>query len=343
MNIGDWLAANWVPALIILAIGFILGWLILAMSPRRKLVESESNAQDLDWKLREANKSLAASQKREQELQAGLDATKAALVQANGQTTQANSLIGQLQDELAGAQQQAAEAQQQAEALQANLDQVNSQGANVQNDLAASQQQVRELQASLDEGNGQGAALQQSLAARDAELTELKLQHSALRTTAQQSYDGLTAQVEGLRTQVQGLTEENTNLKINLEGTSADLAKARADNESMTQALANKDTALTEAYARAVRLERDASEGQSQLLTLQADLAAAKRNLASVSAANQDMNKRLENARGEVANELAVLTSTMIRVKDEQLAQANDTIAALQAQLTQSSVRPHSS
>ena len=139
--------------------------------------------------------------------------------------------------------------------------------------------------------------------------------------------------MDGLQAQIKTLSEENSNLKTNLEGISGDLAKSRADLESAGQALANKDTALTEAYARAVRLERETTDEQSRLVAMQAEIATLKREKATLSATNQDMHARLENARGEVANELAVLTSTMLRVKDEQLAQANATVAALQGQL----------
>ncbi len=335
MDLGTFLQAYWPAVVICLAIGFILGWLIVGLPPRRKLAESESSAQDLDWKLREANKGLTASQNKAQELQTNFEATRAALVEANNQTTAANSHITGLQDDLVAAQQQVQE-------LQSGLVAARQQGQELQANLAAAQQQDQELQANLDEANNQLVSLRQVLSTRDADLAELKMQQTALRATAQQSYDALTAQVEELRTQGAALAEENGILKQNLEGTSADLAKARADVEALTQVVSNKDTALTEAYARAVRLEREASEGQSQLLGLQAELSSTKRNIATLSATNQDMNNRLENARGEVANELAVLTSTMLRVKDEQLAQANATIAALQAQLAQSTIRHNS-
>jgi chromosome segregation ATPase len=184
--------------------------------------------------------------------------------------------------------------------------------------------------------------LQQALATREGELTDIKLQHATLRTTAQQSYDAFSTQVQTLQAELKGVCDENENLKINLEGTAADLAKARAELESSNQIVANKDIALTEAYARAVRLERESTDRQSQLLTLQADAATLKRNLATATNTNHELNGRLENARGEVANELAALTSTMLRVKDEQLAQANATIAALQAQLSMKADRPTS-
>lgn len=289
---------SWAPLVVTLVIGFILGWLITGLPPRRKLSRMESQAQDLDAKLNQTNKTLAASQAHEQELQSGLDAANANLAEATAKVTA-------LQKEIAAAHQHEQELQAGLDAARADRDQVIA----------------------------QADALQQTLDAREGELTDLKLQHSTLRSTAQQSYGTLTSQVESLQAEITRLTDENETLKINLEGTAGDLAKARAEVETVTQSLANKDTALTEAYARAVRLERESSEEQRQLLALQAEVATLRRNIGTLTASNQDMNSRLQNARGEVANELAVLTSTMLRVKDEQLAQANSTIAALQAQM----------
>jgi len=141
--------------------------------------------------------------------------------------------------------------------------------------------------------------------------------------------------LEPLQARYQALLVESQNLKANLEGTSADLAKANLEIESLNQTLGNKETALTEAYARAVKLQREVAEQQGQVSSAQSELVTLKRNAAALGANNRDLEKRLEDARGEVANELAVLTSTMLRAKDEQLAKANATIEGLYAQLNE--------
>jgi chromosome segregation ATPase len=305
MTLQDLGFTSWVPLVVTLAIGFILGWLITGISPRRKLSRVTSDAQDLDARLNQANKTLAASQAHEKELQSGVDATKVSLGEATAR-------VAALQQENAAAHQHEQELQTALDAARNDLDQINA----------------------------QVNALQQTLDARDGELTELKMQHSSLRTTAQQSYEGFTTQVESLQVEVKRLCDDNENLHVNLEGTAGDLAKARTDLETLQQTLANKDTALTEAYARAVRLQHESADEHSQLLSLQSEVASLKRNLSTLAATNQDLNGRLENARGEVANELAVLTSTMLRVKEEQLTQANATIAALQAELAVTAGRP---
>jgi hypothetical protein len=58
-----------------------------------------------------------------------------------------------------------------------------------------------------------------------------------------------------------------------------------------------------------------------------------KRDVTALSSVNQDLEYKLHNARGEVAGEMAVLTSTMARMKDDQLAKANARIAALTSEV----------
>jgi len=67
----------------------------------------------------------------------------------------------------------------------------------------------------------------------------------------------------------------------------------------------------------------------------QIELENLRHEVVALTAANQALEKKLHDARGEVAGELAVLTSSMLRVKDDALTQANATIAALTSQLNE--------
>ena len=266
------LAAYWLPLLITLAVGFILGWLIIGLPARRRAgaaesqaAEFESKIRSIEGKLKDSEKTLVTSRQREQDLQ--------------------NSL-GKVQDDLA--------------------------------------QTTAQL----------GAAQEQAIT-REGELAEQKLQLTTLRGSVQQAQDAFTNVLEPLQTKAQTLATENQNLKANLEGISADLAASRANVESLNDTVASKDTALTEAYARAVRLQRDVTDQQGQLASTQTELATLKRNVVALANTNHDLENRLQDARGEVANELAVLTSTMLRAKDEQLTKANATIEGLYAQLSE--------
>ncbi len=269
----EWLAANWwLLALIALAVGFFLGWLIIGRPARNRAEEAESsvaraesNTKSAEVKLKDAEKSATAARQREQELQGNLSKSQADLAQADSHLNDAR----------------------------------------------------------------------EEVTALEAELAEQKLQLTTLRSSVQQAQDAFTNVLEPLQTRAQALATENQNLKTNLEGISADLAASRANVESLNETLASKDTALTEAYARAVRLQRDVTDQQGQLTTSQTELVSLKRSAAALSSTNHDLETRLQDARGEVANELAVLTSTMLRAKDEQLAKANATIEGLYAQLSE--------
>jgi hypothetical protein len=58
-----------------------------------------------------------------------------------------------------------------------------------------------------------------------------------------------------------------------------------------------------------------------------------KATVAALSATKADLEDRLQKARGDVASEMAALTSTMIKMKDEELLAANTRIAELTRQL----------
>jgi chromosome segregation ATPase len=305
-------SSPWTLAVVVLGIGFVLGWLITGLPPRSKLGKMTAKAEDLDAKLKETNTTLAASQAHVEELQ-----KEAAAAHAHEQELQTGL-----------------------DAARSDLEQVSAQAEMRRQVLAARDAELSTRDAELSTRDAELSARDAELAKRDAELAkreaelaDLKMQESALRGTTEQSYAAFNLQVQELAAEVSRLSEENQNLKINLEGTAKDLAKSRAQVETVAQAIANKDAALTEAYARAVRLERETTDEQGQLLSLQAEIDTLKRNLATATASTEEANRRLENARGEVAGELAALTSTMLRIKDEQLAQANATITALQAQM----------
>ena len=197
------------------------------------------------------------------------------------------------------------------------------------------QGQLSTSQADLAQANGYLGEARQEVTALESELAEQKLQLTSLRSSVQQAQDAFTNVLEPLQTRAQTLATENQNLKANLEGISADLAAARANVDSLNETLASKDTALTEAYARAVRLQREVTDQKDQLTSSQSELVGLKRSAASLANTNHDLENRLQDARGEVANELAVLTSTMLRAKDEQLTKANATIEGLYAQLSE--------
>lgn len=184
------------------------------------------------------------------------------------------------------------------------------------------QSQIASLQGDLEAVTGQKNAVDASLLDRSRELDLLKVDSAQMlesQAALQASYDTLAA--------------EDAATKVTLDGVLADLRAAKEQEIQAQEALGNKEVALNEAYLRAVRLQRELMEHQSLLADTQTELAEARRNVAALSGINSDLDNKLQNARGNVAGELALLTSTMLRMKEESLNQANHRIAALTAEL----------
>lgn len=200
---------------------------------------------------------------------------------------------------------------------------------NAQTDLQAqqvrfnsAQGQIAALQADLDATLSQKDALDASILERSGQID----QQLALNEQLRSDYASLFAQFEQAQ-------QERNAYKATLETTTVDLGSARSELASSADALANKEVALNEAYLRAVKLQRELMEHQSLLAATQTELSDLRRDVASLSSLNSDLEGKLQNARGEVAGELALLTSTMLRMKEDSLNQANHRIAALTAEL----------
>jgi chromosome segregation ATPase len=161
-----------------------------------------------------------------------------------------------------------------------------------------------------------------SLLERSAEMEQLQGLNEQLRS----DYAGLFGQFEQAQ-------QERDAYKATLETTTLDLGSMRNELATSADMLANKEVALNEAYLRAVKLQRELMEHQSLLAATQSELAELRRDVGSLSSLNSDLEGKLQNARGDVAGELALLTSTMLRMKEESLNQANHRIVALTAEL----------
>ncbi len=220
-----------------------------------------------------------------------------------------------LYNKLASSDKAVKEARQLAEDAQADLQ-------TQQVRLNSTQGQIAALQADLEATKSQKDALDASILERSAGLD----QQLALNEQLRNDYAGLFAQFEQAQ-------RERDAYKATLEATTVDLGATRGELASSADALANKEVALNEAYLRAVKLQRELMEHQSLLAATQTELSDLRRDVGTLSSLNTDLEGKLQNARGEVAGELALLTSTMLRMKEESLNQANHRIAALTAEL----------
>jgi chromosome segregation ATPase len=184
------------------------------------------------------------------------------------------------------------------------------------------QGQLSAVQADLDATRSQKDALDASFTDRALELERLQGLNEQLRS----DYAGLFAQFEHTQ-------QERDAFKASLEAATVELGTKRDELAASADVLSNKEVALNEAYLRAVKLQRELMEHQSMLAATQTELAELRRDVVTLSSLNSDMEGKLQNARGDVAGELALLTSTMLRMKEDSLNQANHRIAALTAEL----------
>jgi chromosome segregation ATPase len=115
--------------------------------------------------------------------------------------------------------------------------------------------------------------------------------------------------------------------------TAAELASVRSSSDEVMKSLASKDAALNESYQRVVNLQRVLEDRDATLAAAQAELSAVRTDVASLNSMKAELEDRLQKVRGDVAGEMAVLTSTMVKLKEEQLATANARIAELMHEL----------
>ena len=94
-----------------------------------------------------------------------------------------------------------------------------------------------------------------------------------------------------------------------------------------------REVALSEAYARAAALQQEVDEQNRLLSTRSAELDSRNAELVAANAVRKELETRLLRAREDVASELAMLASTMIKMKDDALARADSRILALSTEL----------
>jgi chromosome segregation ATPase len=239
-----------------------------------------------------------------------------------GRIKQSEAVVADLGSKLSSSDKAVKEARQQAEEAQTDLTTQQMRYNTVQGQIAA-------LQADLEATAGQKDALDASLLERSSQMEELTAQNEQLQGLTEQ----LRADYAGLFAQFEQAQLERDAFKANLETAEVDLASAKQGLADSAEAAANKEVALNEAYLRAVKLQRELMDHQSMLAATQTELAELRRDVTSLSALNTGLEGKLQNARGEVAGELALMTSTMLRMKEDSLAQANHRIAALTAEL----------
>jgi chromosome segregation ATPase len=287
----QWISTYWLPLLIALVLGFILGWLLTGLSPRRKNAAYEAQIADLESRSRKTDRDLTDARKQADTLKGSLATSESALGEARNKLSAVEGELHTVGEERA--------------AFQADVESRNIEIANLRMQLALLQDERDKLQAS---GSADMELLRSSLDVRSGELTTL----SAERDSVAAERDSVIAERDNLI---------------------AEVAVLRGSAEQVSQSLASKDAALNESYSRVVNLQRVLEDRDATLAAAQAELTALRTDVASLGSMKAELEDRLQKVRGDVAGEMAVLTSTMIKLKEEQLAAANARIAELSKEL----------
>lgn len=275
----QWITTYWMPLLIALVIGFILGWLLTGLSPRRKNSEYEAQIADMQTKSRRTERDLADARKQVDSLKSDV---------ANGQ-----SAADDLRKQLAAAQEQVNALSEQKEGIDADLQ------------------------------------------SRNIELADTKMQLAMLQDQVDRVQSSASNEIEDLRARYEAAVAENTGMRNALDAAQGHLTKVEADASSIAETAAAREIALNEAYQRAVNLQRVVEDRERALVEAQVDLDKTKSNAAVLAASKAELEDKLQRARGDVASEMAALTSTMIKMKDDALNSANVRIAELTKQLNE--------
>jgi chromosome segregation ATPase len=243
--------------------------------------------------------------------------------------------VGDLEGKAKRAERELADARKQADSLKASAATAESALADARKQLSTAEESLTALQQEKD-------ALVADTQSRAIELADAKMQ-LALQQDQAQSLQGMAAsEVEELRGRLDALTAERDGLARDLAGlkdmaakAETDLAKVQAITAGSAIEIANKDAALNEAYQRVVNLQRIVEEREAAQANAQAELTVVKSELAAAQALREDLDTKLQRARGDVASEMAVLTSTMFKMKDDALTAANQRIADLTRQVNE--------
>ena len=117
------------------------------------------------------------------------------------------------------------------------------------------------------------------------------------------------------------------------EEAATELAALKAKAGDAIHSMGTKEAALSEAYQRITNLQRVLEEREMALTAATTELDGLRDDVRRLGLLKTELEDRLQRARGDVAGEMAVLTSTMVKMKDDALTAANARIVDLTNQL----------
>lgn len=202
-------------------------------------------------------------------------------------------------------------------------------------DMAAAAKQVAALRAeqqSLAEAKAAGEA---ELLSRDEEVERLRaigLELEDSRDQAVAERDAATSELEALRKQMREAEAKLAEAQATA-ATGDEVSALQAELHAAQRSAEQKMAALDAAFTRASELQRQLQVSDKRLLAAEKEIETLRLDLEHMSALKQESDARVQRARGEVASEMALLTNTMLKMRDESLGKANARVAELVEEL----------
>jgi len=319
----------WVYAGVFMLIGILIGWLFTRRGWRRRLNEAEER---LD--------SVQAAHRRElRELEEQGDPSEQ-VRQLTAQVEELQASLKAAQDELdtvsAGAKQMEAER----DALRAQVDEAEADKATVR---ATEEPEVEELvveapreEESVDAGEGPAADSAANVAAMEKEVEELQAQLAQFQQEFDSASEDAASELGKARTEIEAAAAARIALENELAAARDDAGAARQELDALRAQIEetgtgsqNKEIALNEAYEHAAAVQNKLKNCQEEVATARSNLKEMQEKVSKLEGANEELHIRVQQSRSDVAGDLAVLTSTMLKIKDDALNEANARIAQL--------------
>lgn len=197
----------------------------------------------------------------------------------------------------------------QVESLTANTRAIETTLSETQTKLADTEKLLADTQTQLADTESVLAQTKATLADTETKVQNLSGDNAQLTSTLQAralELGGVVAAMNALQGQFDEANNKIGALTGELEGANTAIATYKTNEEATAQALAAKE----------------------------AELEGLQKSLAEAAGLKESLEVKLKGTRSEVAAELAILTSTMIKLKEEQLGEAEGKLHDLQKQLS---------
>jgi len=196
---------------------------------------------------------------------------------------------------------------------------LNRRGEEYQSRIRDVEGKLRNSERDLTDVRGEAQGLQANMRTVEANYSDAQTNLRAIgeeKATLMLRADELDA----LKPQYEEANVRIASLNTELEDKGAELNTFRANAEAAAQALAAKEEALV--------------ANEQALAARELELEKMKFELGIASSTKADLESRLQRVRADVGTELALLTSSAIKLKDDALAEANNRITSLTHELS---------